>query len=185
MSETAEGIGGRPLSDEKIVVPHQEVTLSNGQRVEVAPWGMKQGALVLERLDALSPKLFASDVTATKLLARAYDEVVDLVSLTVGIPRAEMEKDIREGGWGFEDLVAVTEVVLEVCIIRSDGRGALPLLLSLAAKMRETLGRSAGPTLARQQLQDSARKGNSKGRSANASASRKRPRKKRAGSRRS
>jgi len=185
MAEAAEGVGGRALPDEKILIPHKEITLTNGTRVTIAPWGLTKGALVLERMNALSPKLLVGDANARQLLSRAWDEVVDLVAMTVGIERAEMERDPMEGGWTFEDMCAVTDAVLEVCVVRSDGAGALPFLLKLVEKMGEIVTRSAGPVLARKQLRDSAAKGTSKARSGNGSVSRPRKTNKRRASRRS
>lgn len=172
MPQTSAEPAKRALSDEKIITPHEEVKLSNGRRVVVAPWGMTQGALVLERLDALTPKLLTGEeFNARQLLARAWDEVVDLVALTVEIERQEMEKPVAQGGWTFEDLLKVTEVLLEVCVVRSDGKGALPLLVSLVGKMGEMLARSVGPEIARRHLSDSAREATSPATSGNGSGS--------------
>ena len=142
MPETTEAAaGGRPLTDEKIIIPHREVQLTSGEYVVVAPWGMTQGSLVMSRLEALQPRLadVAAEgaVTPHKLLAAAWDEIVDIVSLTVGVERAAMERPPAEGGWTFEDLLAVTDAVLDVCLVRSDGRGALPLLMALVNRMTE------------------------------------------------
>ena len=179
----------RALSDETIIIPHKEVRLTNGRRVVVAPWGLTQGALVLARLDALTPKLFTPGETlnARQLLARAYGEVVDLVSMTVEIPREEMEKPPSEGGWTFEDLLGVTDAVLEVCILRSDGAGALPLLVGLVGKMTTIVSRSTGPELARLRLSGSEAGGTSPARSGNGLGSRRKKtaRKKRPSSRKS
>lgn len=164
----------RALSDETIIIPHEEIRLTNGRRVVVAPWGLTQGALVLARLDALSPKLFTPGeaVNARQLLARAYGEVVDLVSMTVEISREEMEKPPTEGGWTFEDLLAVTDAVLTVCILRSDGAGALPLLVGLVAKMGTIVSRASDPKNAPRRSNGSGAGGTSPARSGNGSGSR-------------
>ncbi|MCP4868275.1 MAG: hypothetical protein GY898_06105 [Proteobacteria bacterium] len=142
MPETTEtAAGARPLSDEKIITPHREVRLTSGEHVVVAPWGMTQGSLVMARLEALQPKLAGigakGPVTPHALLAEAWDEIVEIVSMTVGVARADMERPPTEGGWTFEDLLAVTDAVLDVCLVRSDGRGALPLLMGLVGRMTE------------------------------------------------
>lgn len=178
MPRTTGEPANRELSDEVIVTPHREVKLSNGKRVLVAPWGMTEGKLVLYRLDELAPKLEGTDVNARQLLARAFDEVVDLVALTINVEREEMEKPAKDGGWLFEDLLAVTEVVLDVCVIRSDGRGALPLLIKLVGKMGEMVARSAGPAIVKPRSNDSERPASSPATSGNGSGSP--PRRKRA-----
>lgn len=157
MPKTTEEPEERALSDDQILFPEREIKLTNGTRVVVEPWGLKEGALVLERLEALTPKLFSKgeQVDARTLLSRAYGEVVDLVSMTVDVPREVMEKKARDGGWTFEDLLEATDAVLEVCILRSDGRGALPFLVTLMGKMTEIVSRSTGPELARRRLSDS------------------------------
>lgn len=136
---------GRELSDETIINPEREVKLSNGERVVVAPWGMKEGHLILERLEALQPALVAQGGkwNAHELLSTAWNEMVDLVAMTVGVERAEMEKPPSEKGWTFEDMLEATEAVLDVCFVRSDGRGALPLLVALVGKMGEIAMRAA------------------------------------------
>jgi len=148
---------GRELSDEVIVNPDREVKLSNGQRVVVSPWGAKKGHLVLERMDALQPALAAQagrEWNARVLLSAAWDEVIDLITMTLDIERTEIEKPPRDGGWTFEDVCEVTQAVVDVCILRSDGRGALPSLVALVGKMTEVATRTLGPVLARQHERD-------------------------------
>ena len=145
---TEAAAGARPLTDEKIITPHREVQLTSGEYVVVAPWGMTQGSLVMSRLEALQPRMAdiakKGSVTPHALLAGAWDEIVDIVSLTVGVERADMERPQAEGGWSFEDLLAVTDAVLDVCLVRSDGRGALPLLMALVSRMTELEERATG-----------------------------------------
>ena len=184
MPETTAEPGERALSDEEILVPHKEVKLTNGTRVLVAPWGVTQGKLVFARLETLTPKLEGGDIRAYQLLSKAYDEIVDLVAMTVEVERSEIEKKPTEGGWTFDDLIEVTEAVLEVCILRSDGRGALPLLLSLYGTLNELAARSTGPMIARQRLRDSEKGDTSKATSGGNSGSKAR-RKKARSSRRS
>lgn len=157
----------RELSDEVIVNPDREVTLSNGNRLVVSPWGLKEGNLVLARIDAMTPALQgqADGWDAKKLLSAAWDEVVDLVSLTVDIPRTEMEKKPADGGWTFEDILVTTEAVLDVCILRSDGRGALPSLVALVGRMGEIAARTLAPALVTLRERDSEQPGSSPGNS--------------------
>lgn len=145
-------------SDEEVLIPSREVKLTNGTRVLVEPWGMKKGALVLARLEGMSPHLWKRDphtkqpvgFDAAGLLSSAWDEVVGLIELTLPeVTRAEMEREPRDGGWLFEDVLAVTSAVLEVCVLRSDGGGALPLLVSLIGQATELVTRSLGPDNAR------------------------------------
>lgn len=165
--------GKRPLDDSTIIVPHEEFALANGKRVVVKPWGMTKGKLVLARLDALKPKLFEPDETGAidpkRILDRAWDEMVDLVSLSTDVPRSEMEADLSEGGWTFEDILRGTDTVFRVCILRADGTGALPLLLTLVTEMTELVARSLGPVIARRHSNASAQKGPSTDESGNGS----------------
>lgn len=140
-TDAAEVPGGRALSDETIINPHREVRLSSGECIVVAPWGMTQGKLIMSRLERVQSGLaeLAAEgaVTPNKLLEKAWDDVVDIVSLTVGVDRADMERPTTEGGWSLEDLLKATEAVLDVCLIRSDGSGALPLIGALVGRMNE------------------------------------------------
>lgn len=174
MPETTEAAAGaRPLSDEIIINPHREVVLSSGKRVLVAPWGMTQGSLIMARLEALQGQLAniagEGPVTPHKLLSAAWEDVVEIVSMTVGWEREAMERPPSEGGWTFEDLLAVTDAVLDVCLVRSDGRGALPLLMALVGRMNELdeRSKSAADSLST----DSVKAATSPGRSGNGSAS--------------
>jgi len=150
MAETTEAEevpGGRALSDETILNPHREVKISGARSIVVAPWGMTQGKLVMARLETVQSalaELATADgaITPHSLLEKAWDDVVDIVSLTVGVERADMEQPPAEGGWTFEDLLAVTDAVLDVCLIRSDGSGALPLMGALVGRMNELDQRS-------------------------------------------
>lgn len=145
----AEPIQPEPAGDEKILIPHREVRLTNGKHYLVAPWGLTKGKLVLERLDKLTPKMVRGTAEARQVLAVAWDEMIELITMTLEIDRAEMEKDPLDGGWTFEDVLEVTEAILEVCILRSDGRGALPFLLAVTTRMNEVTLRAFGPEFAR------------------------------------
>lgn len=169
----AESLTGRELSDEAIINPEREIRLSNGKSVVVEPWGMKKSKLVLARLDALGPAFREQTEVGwdpRKLLVAAWDEVVDLVAITVNVEREEMEREPHDRGWTFEDILSVTEAVLEVCVLRADGRGALPLLSALIGRMTEITVRTLGPALARQHAEDLQRADISKGESGNGSA---------------
>lgn len=176
MPETTEEVGERRLRDDEILVPHKEVKLTNGKRVVVAPWGVTTGKLVFARLEELQPKIDVSDATAYQLLAKAYDEIVDLVALTVDVPRSEIERKPIDGGWTFDDVLEVTEAMLEVCIVRSDGRGALPLLVRLYVKMDQLARISTGPLVVPRPSSGSAPADTSTATSGNASASGKKKR---------
>lgn len=171
-----EGAATRLIPDEKIITPHREVTLSNGTRVLVAPWGMTQGSIIMARLEALQPRLAEAaaegPITPHALLSKAWEEIVDIVSLTVAVERSEMERPVLEGGWTFEDLLAVTDAVLDVCLIRSDGRGVLPLLMALVGRMNELEQRSRGSSGEPTPSGTSGKAGTSRGRSGNGSGSR-------------
>lgn len=179
----------RALSDVDIILPAREVVLTNGHKVIVRPWGLRTGALVIGRLEALTPKLIERDdeghvravgLDPRALITRAYDEILDLIELTVGIARADLEREPIDGGWTLEDLLGVTEAMLEVCVLRADGRGALPLLLALVGRMQEVVIRAIGPTLAsraaseiaQQRSSDSEPEGTSAAASPNGSGSR-------------
>jgi hypothetical protein len=144
----------RELTDETIINPDREVTLVDGTRLIISPWGARKGKIVLDRLQALQPALAAQggQWNPSDLLASAWDEVVELVALTVDIPRADIEAE--PGGWAFEDVVAVTEAIFDVCVLRSDGKGALPLLLGLVGKLTQVAVRTLGPALAKQRADD-------------------------------
>lgn len=137
----------RELSDETIINPDREVRLQNGTRLVISPWGMKEGNLVLDRIDSMGPAFQDQQhgFDAKKLLSAAWNEVVDLVSMTVGVPRDEMEKPVADGGWTFVDVLEATEAMFDVCILRSDGRGALPSLIALVTKMGEITARMFAP----------------------------------------
>lgn len=156
-SPPAEEKPGRELSDETIINPDREVRLSNGTRVVISPWGMKEGNLVLDRIDNVGPAFQDQrhGFDAKKLLSAAWDEVVDLVAMTVDVPRTEMEKPPRDGGWTFVDVLEVTEAMFDVCILRSDGRGALPSLVALVTKMGEITARMFAPGRERKPETDS------------------------------
>jgi hypothetical protein len=159
--------GVRELDDETIVNPDREVTLVDGTKLIISPWGARRGKIVLDRLQALQPALAAQGGTwnANELIASAWDEVLDLVALTVDIPRETIEAE--PGGWAFEDVLAVTEVIFDVCILRSDGKGALPLLLGLVGKMTEVAVRTLGPALAKKRADDFVKGDTSKAKSGN------------------
>ena len=179
MAETTEAEevpGGRALSDETIINPHREVQLSNGKHIVVAPWGMTQGKLVMARLEivqAALAELATADggITPHSLLDKAWDDVVDIVSLTVDTDRADMERPTSEGGWTFEDLLKATEAVLDVCLIRSDGSGALPLMGALVGRMNELDQRTK--TVGSLPSGASGKRGTSRGNSGSGSGSRK------------
>lgn len=140
----------RDLTDSEIINPEKEVRLVGGQRIVVRPWGMTKGHLALQRLEVALPALRdVGGMSPAVLLAKAWDEVVDLVAMTVDVSREDMERDPSEGGWTFEDVLAVTEAMLDVCILRSDGRGALPLFAALVSKMTTVVVRTMGPALAK------------------------------------
>ncbi len=162
--------GARELSDETIINPDREVTLVDGTRLIISPWGARKGKIVLDRLQALQPALAAQaggKWNPTDLLASAWDEVIELVALTVGIPREEIEAE--PDGWAFEDVVAVTEAIFDVCVLRSDGKGALPLLVGLVGKLTEVAVRTLGPGLAKKRAEDFVKAATLKGKSGNGS----------------
>ena len=149
-----EAPAARELTDETICNPDREVTLINGTKLIISPWGARKGKIVLDRLQALQPALTSQggQWNPSELLASAWDEVIDLVALTVNVPRAEIEAE--PNGWAFEDVVAVTEAIFDVCILRSDGKGALPLLVALVSKLTEVAVRTLGPALAKKRAED-------------------------------
>lgn len=176
MAEPKEEPRKRRLTDEEIVFPEKAIKLIDGRSYTLRPWGARGGRLVLQRLDELAQKV-GGEFNARAMLARAWEECLELLCLSIGgdVTPESIEQPAEDGGWHFEDVLRATDAMIEVCILRADGSGALPLVIDLVKRMNEILVTTLGPKLVRPRSSDSSEADTSTGTSGNGSGSSKRP----------
>jgi hypothetical protein len=140
---------GPPAS---IILPEREVRLLSGAYVTVRPWPIRKGRLLVDRVIALVERLLEHRraeaaaapgsaprrvALATDLLDVAFEEVFGIVRDTVDYSDEQME------ALTFEDLLTLTEAVLEVCLIRGEDGGVLGKLARLVDRTGLLVSRMA------------------------------------------
>jgi hypothetical protein len=141
---------GPPAS---VILPEREVRLLSGAFVIVRPWPIRKGRLLVDRVIALVERLLEHRraealaaapgaaprrvALATDLLDVAFEEVFGIVRDTVDYSDEQME------ALTFEDLLTLTEAVLEVCLIRGEDGGVLGKLARLVDRTGLLVSRMA------------------------------------------
>lgn len=159
---------------EDTLLPGREAKLSDGTYVKIEPWSLRVGRRVLEPVNQLLVVAAKyPEAQMPQLIDRAFDEVLQIVKVTLDWDDAEIEKH------PLEDVIELATVILEVCLVRDDGGGLMGkmirfgdrgghLLLTAAlgpdkataimqAKVAE-LASSSGPTKSKQRTPRSIRK---------------------------
>jgi hypothetical protein len=128
---------------ERVLLPEIEVKLDSiGERVVVKPWGLRQGKLMLVRLQELMGRLKdqqALTADPAQMINVAFDEVVDLVRDSIGFDNEKMDR------LSFEELIDLTQAIFETCLLREDGGGALGKLLTLTEAGQKMVEQLASP----------------------------------------
>lgn len=127
-------------AEEAALFPAKAYRLTGGRLVVVRPWGMETGRLLSPRVAALMEELHG-DYSAkgiAKLIRKAQDEVFEIVRLTLGWTREQMNE------LAFEDLFTLAQAVIEVCLLRGeDAGGIVGKALALATLKRRAANWSA------------------------------------------
>ena len=134
------GNGAKP---EDVLFPAREIRLLSGKMVVVRPWGLEKGRFMLERLVELFQKMGPSVTDAKKMIDVAYDETLQIVRDTIEWSEADFAE------LAFEDALDLTQAVIEVCLVRPDGGGALGKVLELlkgATSLMQGVAMVSGPS---------------------------------------
>lgn len=117
--ESADLESSMPTAEDTLL-PGREVKLSTGKRVRIEPWSLRVGRRVLEPVnDLLQISVSNPDAKIPQLIDLAFDEVMQIVQVTVGFDDEQME-NLR-----LEDAIELATVTLEVCLVREDGGGLM------------------------------------------------------------
>lgn len=110
--------------------PKREVRLVSGEVVLIEPWGIELGLDLMPKVVELGERLGTdvSDGGVVKAVKEATPEVLEIIRRTIGWTHADIMDPKRVK---FEDVFTLAQAVLEVCVIRGDGSGALGKVLSL------------------------------------------------------
>lgn len=117
----------------RVLIPHREVTLTDGRKVVVKPWPFEQTQLLLPRLASIYTAFVASrgdtGALANDLLLTAFEETKELIreSVVGGFKDSEFTSCTMEDG------VELATAMVEVCLIREKGGGLLPKVAKLVA----------------------------------------------------
>jgi hypothetical protein len=164
-----------------VILPEREVVLLSGARVIVRPWPIRKGRLLVDRVIALVERLLEHRraealaagegepprrvALASDLLDVAFEEVFGIVRDTVDYSDAQME------ALTFEDLLTLTEAVLEVCLIRGEEGGVLGKLARLVDRTGLLVVRMAASVQRRPTTSSSSPSTSSSGRATTATTS--------------
>ncbi len=115
-----------------IILNGQQVTLLSGTQITIRPWSIEQRDHLLPPLAEMVREVQnagaeAYDMDTAAFLLKHSAQIENLVQLTLGWSDEEFNQ------LALEDYLALTRVVLDVCIIRPDGGGPLGELLRLSA----------------------------------------------------
>jgi hypothetical protein len=126
-----------------ILFPIHEVELRSGQKVNVRQWDIDLGALLSARVVKLIQKLQGKmgEVELEELMLIAKDECFDIVCETIGWTRQQLRKQAT-----FEDFMDLLQAVIDTSLIRQDGSGVLPKVVSLAAALVPLVGVKPSPS---------------------------------------
>ncbi len=128
---------------EKALFPAKRVELLSGEHVVMKPWGMATGRLLTPVVagifqllqDGISSMANDKVVDIKDLVVRAEAEVEQVVRETLGWDQEEMDKQCA-----FEDLFTLAQGVLDVCVFREDGGGAMGKMMALVNGATEQVG---------------------------------------------
>jgi len=123
------------MSDEQdILLPAKQIRLLSGQYVTVEPWGLETGELLMPRVGLLMEALRTdwSERNIVKVCREHSAEVREIVRETIGWTPEEMKARLK-----YEDLFALAQGVVEVCLIRKDFGGVVGKVLALAAQRHQ------------------------------------------------
>lgn len=105
-----------------VVFPEKEVRLLNGKYVVVKPWNLALGRRMRKRITKMFADLQAERgnevVDLVSLVDTFEDEIVEIVKETLGV-----EQEWLDEHFAYEDLFAVAQVVVEVCVFRGKDQG--------------------------------------------------------------
>lgn len=110
-------------------LPTVEVHLMNGEPVQIKPWSLKLGRLMRERITkmfvrAREMNLSQGDLDVAQLMEHFESEIYYIVRDTIDKSDVWMEEHLA-----YEDLFTLTQAVVDVCVLRQDGGGALGKIL--------------------------------------------------------
>lgn len=136
---------GTKRNARQIALAGKTVTLDDGRRVKIKPWGMDKREDLLPILANLTEEIMAAGkelatLTIPTFLLRFTDQVDDMVQITIGWDDAQMH-EITLG-----DSFRLTNAVMSVCIIGEDGGGPLGEFLRLYVVGNEMLRTVLSPT---------------------------------------
>jgi hypothetical protein len=118
----------------KVILPERLIETAKGFKLTIKPWGIKHGDVFLEQIEKFSHRLVeAQTPDAEGVLKTAWVDCLELVRLTIGWSAEEMEERLYA-----EDILVLTQAIIEICLVRDDGRGALKpfgVLVSLATQL--------------------------------------------------
>ncbi len=104
--------------DLSIVIPFTDVLLLDKRHVVMRPWTIAKGAVLLPRIRALLERVQHEKAkTADEWLEIAYQECYALVRDTI-----EWD-DEKMNSLYMEDLVTLTQALIDTCLVRPDGGG--------------------------------------------------------------
>ena len=108
--------------------PAVEVRLLSGEMVEVKPWSLKLGRQMRDRITSLFERARETgqlqDFDVVQLVGQFETDIYHIVRDTIGKDDTWMEEHLA-----YEDQFTLAQAVVDVCIIRADGGGALGKLL--------------------------------------------------------
>lgn len=115
-----------------VLFPEREIKLASGATEVIRPWGIKTGMRLMPRVLELGGRLQGdlSDVALADLITKATPEVLDIIRHTLGWTEQEAEDRLS-----YEDIFTLGQAIVEVCIIRVDGGGAVGKLLGLGGSL--------------------------------------------------
>jgi hypothetical protein len=118
-----------------VVFPEQEVRLLSGEYVVIRPWTLSVGRRMRRRITTMFDELRKTKgqeaINYASLVDKFEDDLVEIVKETIGVDDEWMEAHLA-----YEDLLALIQGVLEVCVFRGkDQGGFLGRLLGMANQM--------------------------------------------------
>lgn len=118
-----------------VVFPEKEVRLLSGKYVVIHPWTLSLGRRMRKRItsmfDTIRKMRGQEEVDFATLVDEFEDELVEIVKETIGKDDEWMDANLA-----YEDLLALVQGIMEVCVFRGkDQGGFLGKLVGMANQM--------------------------------------------------
>ncbi len=142
---TAKKNGRTKRTAREVALAGMTVTLDDGRRLKVRPWGIELREELLPILADLVTEIVTAgpevaSMTIPTFLLRFTDQVDELVQITIDYDDAQMKT------LSLADIFRLTNAVMTVCVITEDGGGPLGEFLRLYVVGNEMLRTVLSPT---------------------------------------